>query len=262
LLHTERISILWRILLTSSRNDILHRFWTTGRYEKNPVSDGQSDGCKVTLSPAMDILVSSNFERLLWFLAKGVFKIPIYSGFGSCVNRLYIEHAASTGLDDQASNKQASEEIVSWYKSLKSTGGFGPVAKDILENGRVTFESDRVSDSETVETTKTCFQETKYVLDPHSAVGFTAAKRSIARAAPHVHHISLSTAHPAKFLDAVTLALKDEAGFDFEGQVLPDEFKALSSKERRVTEVENSWEKVREIVKAQVEEDLKAEASG
>lgn len=133
--------------------------------------------------------------------------------------------------------------------------------KDILENGRLTFESDRVSDSETVETTKACYQQTKYVLDPHSAVAFTAAKRSIARAGPRVHHISLSTAHPAKFSDAVTLALKDEAGFDFEQQVLPEEFKALAQKEKRVTSVENSWEKVREIVKSQVEEDLKAEAS-
>lgn len=134
--------------------------------------------------------------------------------------------------------------------------------KDILENGRLIFESDRVSDAETVETTKTCYQETKYVLDPHSAVGLTAAKRSIARAGPNVHHISLSTAHPAKFLDAVTLALKDEPGFDFEKQVLPEEFKALPFKEKRVTSVENSWEQVREIIKSQVEEDLKAEASG
>ncbi|OKL58802.1 Threonine synthase [Talaromyces atroroseus] len=230
-----------KLVVATNENDILHRFWTTGRYEKNPVSDGQSEGCKATLSPAMDILVSSNFERLLWFLSK--------------------EHAISTGLDDQSSNKQAGQQILSWYQSLKSTGGFGPVHSDLLENGRLTFESDRVSDSQTIETIKSCYQETKYVLDPHSAVGVNAAKRSIARTAPHVHHISLSTAHPAKFLDAVTLALKDEPGFDFDSQVLPDEFKALASKEKRVTSVENSWEKVREIVKIQVEEDLKAEST-
>ncbi|KAH8700391.1 threonine synthase [Talaromyces proteolyticus] len=226
-----------KLVVATNENDILHRFWTTGRYEKDPVH-----GCKETYSPAMDILVSSNFERLLWFLAK--------------------EHAVTTGKDDQSSKKQASADIVAWYQSLKSTGGFGPVHKDILENGRLTFESDRVSNSETVETIRSCYKQTKYILDPHTAVGITVAKRSLARTSGHIQHISLSTAHPAKFSEVVTSALKDEAGFNFEEQVLPDELKALSSKETRVTTVDNSWEAVREIVKSQTEEDLQAESSG
>lgn len=60
------------------RNDILYRFWKTGLYEKQPAANGNTDeahvhkdGCKETLSPAMDILVSSNFERLMWYLAEG-----------------------------------------------------------------------------------------------------------------------------------------------------------------------------------------------
>ncbi|GAB1215644.1 hypothetical protein ATERTT37_004836 [Aspergillus terreus] len=219
----------------------------TNEYEKNPVATETSDGnvkvdaCKETPSPAMDILVSSNFERLMWFLAK--------------------EYAAAGGKDDQSSKKQAGEDVLGWYQSLKTTGGFGPVNKDLLENGRRSFESDRVSNTETIETIKTCYQETKYVLDPHSAVGVTAAKRSIARVGPNSHHISLSTAHPAKFSDAVESALKGEAGFNFEEQVLPDEFKAFSSMETRVTTVENSWEKVREIVKSKAEADMAAESS-
>lgn len=164
-------------------------------------------------------------------------------------------------MDEEFNRKQAGQEVSSWYKSLKTTGGFGPVHDEILENGRRTFESERVSDAETVETIKASYKKTSYVLDPHSAVGVTASERSIARAGAQTHHISLSTAHPAKFSGVVTKALADEPNFNFEEQVLPEEFKALSTKEKRVTLVENSWEKVREIVKKQVEEDLKAESS-
>jgi len=65
-------------------------------------------------------------------------------------------------------------------------------------------------------------------------------------------HISLSTAHLAKFSGAVELVWKHEIGFNFEEEVLPPKFIGLSQKEKRVTSVENSWEKVREIVKKQV----------
>lgn len=131
---------------------------------------------------------------------------------------------------------------------------------DILANGRRTFESERVSDPQTLETIKSLYCEVGYVLDPHSAVGIAAAKRSIARSGD-VPHISLSTAHPAKFSSAVKLALKDQKRFDFDAEVLPEEFVGLSQKEKRVTEVEKSWEKVREIVKRQVEEELKTEGN-
>jgi threonine synthase len=75
-----------KLVIATNSNDILHRFWESGRYEKNPVhgkeaqggipEDGakaHESGVKETLSPAMDILVSSNFERLLWFLAYDVY---------------------------------------------------------------------------------------------------------------------------------------------------------------------------------------------
>lgn len=85
-----------------------------------------------------------------------------------------------------------------------------------------------MSNSETIESIKSCYQRTKNVLDPHTAVGTAAAQRSMARAS--TYHISLSTAHPAEFSDIATLALKGEAGFNFEKQVLPDELKTLSHK--------------------------------
>lgn len=74
-----------------------------------------------------------------------------------------------------------------------------------------------------------------------------------------MHHISLSTAHPAKFSDAIKLALGESGGFDYERDVLPEEFVKLEKAERRVVGVENSWEVVREIIKRQVDEDLRGE---
>ena len=65
------------------------------------------------------------------------------------------------------------------------------------------------------------------MLDPHTAVGITAAKRSISRAGSHMPHISLSTTHPAEFSQAVQLALEDDGSFDFDKSVLPPELYRL-----------------------------------
>lgn len=162
-------------------------------------------------------------------------------------------------MDEEFNTKQAGQEVAAWYQSLKKTGGFGPVHPDIMEAGRKTFESERVSDPETLETIRAIYGQTKYVLDPHSAVGAAAAIRSIDGTGIGVTHISLSTAHPAKFSGAVESALKGEADFNFDEQVLPAEFKDLLHKEKRVAFVDNSWKEVREIVKIQVDNDLAAE---
>lgn len=239
-----------KLVIATNENDILDRFWKTGRYEKHETfgkaaeggipADGvkaHEDGVKETLSPAMDILVSSNFERLLWFLA--------------------YEFAASAGMDDEWNKKQAGQEVSSWLSDLKTKGGFGPVYKDVLETFRRNFDSERVSNQQTLAAIQSTYKEVGYVLDPHTAVGIEAAKRSVERASD-VPHISLSTAHPAKFSGAVTQALENEVGFDFESTVLPPEFVGLDKKEKRVGEVANDWKAVRELVKRQTEEELSA----
>jgi threonine synthase len=244
-----------KLVVATNENDILDRFWKTGTYEKHAVHgkeaeggievDGvkaHEDGVKETLSPAMDILISSNFERLLWFLA--------------------YEFAAEAGMDDEWNKKQAGQEVEAWHKDLKVKGGFS-VPKDILEFATRDFESERVSDEQTSETIQKWYKSTRYVLDPHTAVGIAASERSIARAGPPATHtISLSTAHPAKFAGAVEVALQNEEGFDFERTVLPREFVGLDKKERRVTVVPRGagWQGVREIVVKQVEEELKTHA--
>ncbi|KAK3320780.1 tryptophan synthase beta subunit-like PLP-dependent enzyme [Cercophora scortea] len=241
-----------KLVIATNENDILDRFWKTGKYEKKAThgpeaeggieSDGvkaHEDGVKETLSPAMDILVSSNFERLLWFLA--------------------YQFAESAGMDDEWNKKQAGQEVSGWLKELKTKGGFGPVYKDVLETARRNFDSERVSDQETLDTIKSIYNEVGYVLDPHTAVGVEAARRSVKQVGSGViPHISLSTAHPAKFAGAVTLALNDAPGFEFNEKVLPKEFVGLDQKEKRVRDVENDWKAVRELVKKEVEEELAA----
>ena len=251
-----------KLVVATNENDILDRFWRTGHYEKRAVhgteaeggiaGDGakaHEDGVRETLSPAMDILVSSNFERLLWFLA--------------------YEFAAVAGMDDEWTKKQAGQEVEQWLKQLKSKGGFG-VHADILATAKKDFESERVSDEQTIKTIKQFYASPAsngtnasapnggYILDPHSAIGITASLRSIDRTSPGTYHISLATAHPAKFANAVDLALKDEAGFSFD-TVLPPEFIGLEQKEKRVRVVPKGagWEGVRSIVEEEVEAELK-----
>ena len=252
-----------KLVVATNENDILDRFWKTGHYEKKAVhgveaegglaADGakaHEGGVRETLSPAMDILVSSNFERLLWFLA--------------------YEFAAEAGMDDEWNKKQAGQEVETWLKELKSKGGFG-VHADILKSAKKDFESERVSDKQTLETIKqfyarpttngvtngTLGHKGGYILDPHSAIGVAASLRSIKKA-PDVYHISLATAHPAKFANAVDLALKSEPGFSFD-TVLPKEFVGLEKKEKRIITVPKGagWEGVRTIVEDEVEKELK-----
>lgn len=238
-----------KLVIATNENDILDRFWKTGRYEKKPATGKEAEGglevdgvkaheggVRETLSPAMDILVSSNFERLLWFLA--------------------YEFAGNGSTDDEANKKQADQQVSTWLSDLKAKGGFGPVHKDILNSAHKAFESERVSDPQTLETIKNIYDQVGYILDPHSAVGVTAALRSLQRAGSDLPHISLSTAHPAKFAGAVELALKDKQGFNFEKEVLPEEFVGLDKKEKRVITVENDWKAVRELVKEQVEKEV------
>lgn len=237
-----------KLVIATNENDILYRFWKTGRYDKKPVhgteaegglaADGakaDESGVKGTLSPAMDILVSSNFERLLWFLA--------------------YEFAAEAGMDDEWNKKQAGQEVAAWLKDLKTSGGFG-VYKAVHLSTMRDFDSERVDDAQTVATIKDVYARLAYILDPHSAVGVAASLRSAARTGAEVPHVSLCTAHPAKFANAVDMALTGAEGYDFAEKVLPPEFVGMEDREKRVAFVENDWKAVRELVKKQVEEEL------
>ncbi|SPO29617.1 probable THR4 - threonine synthase (o-p-homoserine p-lyase) [Ustilago trichophora] len=266
-----------RLVVATNENDILQRFWATGRYEKSSASpssaassaqtepaQGSSDGAqqggvRATLSPAMDILVSSNFERLLWYIA--------YES----------QSSANSSLSQVEREEAAGKQLASWMQSLKTEGRM--VVDDAqLALARRDFAAERVSDSEIRDTVLQYFTRKpteaypsgSYLVDPHTAVGFKAAANAIASSGSKPHQIVLSTAHPAKFAEAVTSSLESAgAEFDFERDVLPKEMVGLLEKERRVIDVkpegaagvEGLVNAVKKVVESQAEV-VKARAVG
>ncbi|KAK6197403.1 threonine synthase [Scheffersomyces amazonensis] len=207
-----------KLIIATNENDILDRFLKTGRYEKK----GDSS-VKATYSPAMDILISSNFERLLWYLIRD-----------------------SVAEKDDA---KAGATLNSWMKQLKETGSV-TADKEVVAGAKSIFDSESVSDEQTIETIKKVYEShpEKYIIDPHTSVGVTTSYRFIAKDSTPVY-ISLSTAHPAKFSEVVNRALDTIPGYSFEKDVLPQELKALSTKQKRILLIdEASIEKVQQKI--------------
>ncbi|CAN6673702.1 threonine synthase [Trichomonascus vanleenenianus] len=193
------------LVIATNSNDILYRFFQSGSYSKS-AGAGEKPVVHATMSPAMDILVSSNFERFLWYAAR--------------------ENAAQ-------SDAEAGKIVNQWMSELKTSGSF-TVPKAVYAAAKKEFSSERSSDEDTTNTINRVYTEItpKYILDPHSAVAVHAALRR-SDADQSAAYVALSTAHPAKFADAVDVALKGQEGYDFEN-VLPQEFKDFSKKEKRI----------------------------
>lgn len=239
-----------KLIVATNSNDILNRFFQTSAYEKQTGPDGS---VKATLSPAMDILVSSNFERLLWYLAREAEKDDGATMVGP-----------ETELDEKLAD-HAGQCVAGWMKALKESGSF-TIDKEVVKKARLIFDSAKVSDEDTLNTITAYHQpqnnQTPYVLDPHTAVGVKAADEVIKRHQLAVYPngkdivVSLATAHPAKFSEAVAKALEASPGFDFEKDVLPTEFHGLLNKEKRIVTVERADP---ELVMAAIEKELKGE---
>jgi threonine synthase len=144
-----------RLVVATNRNDILHRCLSTGEY--------RPDGVAPTISPSMDIQVSSNFERALYY---------------------------AYGQDGRA--------VAQVMDELKA-GGFS-VSQGALESLREVFDSGRADEDETRAAIRATWERSGELLCPHSAVGVHVAE---AQRAPGVPMITLATAHPAKFPAAV-----------------------------------------------------------
>lgn len=173
--------------VASNQNDILTRFFESGAMK--------IEGAYKTISPSMDIQISSNFERYLFDL-----------------------------MD------RDSERLTSLMTTFKDTGDIA-ISDAHLAKARAEFESNRTNDEETLALIKEVYQQTNYVLDPHTAVGMKGAK-DIASTQPESSVVLLATAHPAKFPDAVENAIGIRPS-------LPTHLKDLFEREEIMTEQPN-----------------------
>jgi len=183
-----------RLVVATNQNDILHRCLTTGRYE--------TDGVKPSISPSMDIQVSSNFERAL------------FEAYGR----------------DAAAVTQLMEE-------LKAQGGFA-VSQGALQALREVYASGRVSEDGTRATIRDTLAASGELLCPHSAVGVRVAEAHLSDRPM----VTLATAHPAKFPDAVEQA----AGIR---PALPPHMEGIMTKPERVTRVPNDLAALEALVR-------------
>ncbi|KAJ3013598.1 threonine synthase [Thoreauomyces humboldtii] len=199
-----------RLIVATNENDILHRFFQSGTYEKKKHGDldGEVEQVKMTLSPAMDILVSSNFERLLWYLVRGDGR-----------------HVGDANEDDQDSVKRASTAIEGWMKDLKDRGGF-TVPEEVHGRSKDLFTSFCTSDHLTADairryhhhqyepgsrTVVPSDRPVSYTLDPHTAVGVVAAEQILVGSplTGTTHTLCLATASPGKFPESVLKSIND-----------------------------------------------------
>ncbi|MDR0808361.1 MAG: threonine synthase [Gemmobacter sp.] len=185
-----------QLVIATNQNDILDRALRSGAY--------QTVGVKPSISPSMDIQVSSNFERAL---------------FDAC------------GRDGAV--------VAQLMAGLKS-GGF-TIPQDALESLRATFASGRCSEDETRATIKATLAATGELLCPHSAVGVKVAGD---HSGP-VPMITLATAHPAKFPDAVAAA----AGIR---PALPPRMAGLFDRPERFTRMPNDLAALQALIRERI----------
>ena len=149
-----------QLLVASNRNDILTRFFASGTMTMGDVFS--------TLSPSMDIQVSSNFERLLFELCH-----------------------------------RDGAKVASVMQEFRATGRYD-VAESALNDARTLFDGACYDDDQTTVEMRRHFDATGEQIDPHTAVALAAAREH--RREASVPMVILATAHPAKFGAAVEAA--------------------------------------------------------
>lgn len=155
-----------KFICASNKNNILTDFFTTGKYDAN------RDFYK-TNAPAMDILVSSNLERLVWFMC----------GDGNRVRE---------------------------YMNKLNQDGIYEVDQNVLVKIQEQFKAGYLDENQVLATIKACYNETGYLLDTHTAVGYGVLKEYQAKTNDHTKTVLLATASPYKFPESVYQAIYGE----------------------------------------------------
>jgi len=151
--YSKKIGLpVGKLIVATNENDILHRFFCTGKYHREKIH--------LTISPSMDICVSSNFERYLYHLAG---EDPI--------------------------------KLSEWMTTFESTGKL-TILGDTLLQAQSDFMSARSDTNMTLDTIQEYYSKLNFMLCPHSAVGVNSIKQL--HLIDH-HTVCLATAHFAKF---------------------------------------------------------------
>lgn len=157
-----------------------------------------------TTSPSMDIQVSSNFERFL-FEASGRDAAYVRGKMGG------LRQSRSIGLGD------------------------------VIVPYRESFIAERVDEAAVADCIRKVRAESGYLLDPHSACGVVAARKSLTSETQHIPRVALATAHPAKFPDAIAAITGERPG-------LPPRLACLMSDPERITVLPNDLGAVQRFV--------------
>ena len=158
-----------RLVCASNANHVLTDFLQTGIYDR------RRDFYQ-TISPSMDILVSSNLERLLYHLTEDI------------------------------------KQVTAWMKDLAAFGRYD--ARTLLPALREHFWAAFADDAATQEEIRSVYERTQYTLDPHTAVAYRAAEQYRRMTEDTCPMVVLSTASPYKFCTSVLQALGGEQAAD------------------------------------------------
>ena len=189
-----------KLIIATNSNDILARFLAHNNYRKDKMIE--------TISPSMNIQVSSNFERLLF----------------------------------DAHKTQRSEEKLPELMSEFERTGFLKTSDEVLKIIQKDFEAFSCDDEVTKKTIAEIFEKTGETLDPHSAIGVYAARKFLdSKNYNGEFVVSLATAHPAKFPEAVI-----DAGAP--KPILPDFLKDLMKLKEKFSVLKNSLEEVKQFI--------------
>src|SRR6056297_4163487 len=163
-----------KFICASNKNNVLTDFINTGRYDLNREFSA-------TISPSMDILISSNLEQFLYELS---------------------------GRNPNT--------VLALMQQLKDRGFYEIPAE--MKAGMHNFYGDYADDAQTVETIGELFHEYGYLVDTHTAVGYRVYRHYVEKSGDHTPTLIASTASPFKFGRSVaeSLGLETEGRSDFE----------------------------------------------